>query len=388
VTITVERDVAAVRSNIELFVKAFNDVNKLLGDISAANVQTGQNGILQGDAAVRGIQTALRRTLGTELNGAGALRNLTQIGVTFGKDGKLAIDAAKLDRALQDNFDDVAQLFAATGRASDPLVSYSSAGDKTQAGQYVLQISQLATRGWAVGAQAAGLTINSGNNDTLNFTIDGVAGTLALAAGTYASADALAAEVQSKLNGVAGLVAANVAVTVSAAAGVLTVQSNRYGSASSVNFTGGNGLTNLLGVPVATAGLDVAGSIGGVTASGSGQSLLAAGGAAEGLKVSITGGALGGRGTIDYSQGFAFRLDKLAAAFISSSGVLAARTDGLSRSIDTIEGRRRQMEQRLSEIEERYRQQFTSLDKLVSQLNSTSAFLNQQLARLPTISQE
>jgi flagellar hook-associated protein 2 len=41
---------------------------------------------------------------------------------------------------------------------------------------------------------------------------------------------------------------------------------------------------------------------------------------------------------------------------------------------------------RMEQIEARYRRQFTALDSLISSMNTTSTFLTQQLASLPTYS--
>ena len=38
---------------------------------------------------------------------------------------------------------------------------------------------------------------------------------------------------------------------------------------------------------------------------------------------------------------------------------------------------------RMTQVEARYRKQFTALDSLLSQMQSTSAYLTQQLASLP-----
>lgn len=63
-------------------------------------------------------------------------------------------------------------------------------------------------------------------------------------------------------------------------------------------------------------------------------------------------------------------------------GLLTNRTDGLSATISRMADQRLIMEARLEQTEKRLRAQFTSLDKLVGQLNTTSSFLTQQLASL------
>ncbi|SBT04674.1 Flagellar hook-associated 2 domain protein [Candidatus Propionivibrio aalborgensis] len=71
---------------------------------------------------------------------------------------------------------------------------------------------------------------------------------------------------------------------------------------------------------------------------------------------------------------------------IGTGGTLSARTDGLNASIKSITQQEEVVAKRLTQIEARYRRQFTALDTLISGLSQTSSFLTQQLANLPTIS--
>ncbi|MEW6314371.1 MAG: flagellar hook protein FlgE [Pseudomonadota bacterium] len=113
------------------------------------------------------------------------------------------------------------------------------------------------TAGSAVGSALAGLTINAGN-DELTVTVDGITtGTITIPSATYASASALATQLQSLINSDANLVAASKSVTVSQNAGVLTIQSNSGGATSSIavaNVGADTTVANLFGVPTITAG--------------------------------------------------------------------------------------------------------------------------------------
>ena len=384
--VTVARDTASVTTAVNAFVKAYNDVNKTLGDLSAYNATTQQAAILQGDSSVRSIQSQIRNTLTSTLAGiGGSYTTLSQIGVSFQTNGTLAVDSTKLQSAIGTNFNDIASLFAATGKATDSLVSYSSGTANTKPGAYALTVSQLATQGKVVGSAAAGLTID-GTNDTLSVIVDGVSATVTLAAGTYTAA-ALATEVQSKINGASAFATAGISVAVTQASGTMTLTSNRYGSASNASVAG-NGAANLLGAtPTATTGVDVAGTINGAAATGSGQYLTGATGIdAEGLKVLVSGGALGSRGTVNYSQGYAYKLDKQADSLLSSTGPISSRTDGINQTIKDIGNRREVLSRRMANVEKRYRAQFTALDTMISSMTRTSNFLSQQLSNLPKIS--
>ena len=385
-SLEVARDSAGIKASVEAFVKSYNAVNQTLADLSSYNTAANSGGVLQGDSAALSIQRWLRATVSASVgNPGGSLTSLSQIGVAFQKDGSLALDAAKLQTATDAGLDRIASLFAARGKPADSLIAYVGASNRTAAGNYAIEITRLAAMGSLTGSQPAGLTITAGVNDQLNITIDGVAASITLAAGIYASADALAAEVHSKLNGAANLTTAGISAVVSQSAGVISITSSRYGSASSVTVSGGNGAADLLGAsPTATPGTDVAGTINGVAAMGTGQLLTAVEGeAAEGLRLIINGGPLGARGVIEFSRGYADRLNKLAEDLLANDGIIAARLDGINASIKDIDRRQEDFIKRLDMTEARYRAQFTALDVMLSSLNQTSQFLQQQLAALP-----
>lgn len=384
--ITVARDTASVLSSVNAFVKSYNDISQNLRDAAAYNATTKQGAILNGEATVRTIQNQIRNVLTAPVaGGASAFTLLSNVGVTMQKDGLLAIDSTKLQAAMDSNFSEFAGLFAAAGKTSDSLVAYSGASSKTTSGAYSVNVSQLATKGNTVGAGSAGLNITTGVNDTLQVQLDGVTATVTLGQANYANAAALAAEVQSKINGAAGFVAAGSTATIAESGGVLTITSNRYGSASNASITGGTGQTNLnFGAGAAiTAGLDTAGTINGVAATGSGQFLNGAtGNASEGISLKITGGSTGARGTVNYSQGYAYQFNKLATSLLGADGPISSRTDGINASLKSLGKNRDQLNIRLAATEKRYRAQFTALDLSISSMTKTSSFLTQQLAAL------
>ena len=124
-----------------------------------------------------------------------------------------------------------------------------------------MSVSQLATQGKSVGSALGVLPISiaAGSNDTLSLIVNGISASVTLAARDYASADALAAELQSKINGVSALstAGATVAVTASSVDGALTVTSQKYGSTSNVNITSGTALATLgLAATTESAGVD------------------------------------------------------------------------------------------------------------------------------------
>lgn len=381
--VTVSRDTSSVSAAVEGFVKAYNELASTIKTLTAYDAKTKVAGTLIGDSAVRSVQSQVRGVLNTairDLNGEST--SLSSLGVSFQKDGTLKLDSAKLTAAVNSDSTRVAGLFAAVGKAEDSLVQFVSSTSSTLPGSYAIDNVVLATQGKVVGAAVAGLTVTAGVNDTLSMTVDGVGANITLAAGSY-TASTLLAEVQTKINGASAFSSAGIAVTLSESGGTFTVVSNRYGSVSSV-AVGGNGADSFLGAGrVATGGADVSATINGQTASGSGQYLTGT----NGLKVQITGGAAGSRGNVNFVQGYAYTLNKLLDSMLSSSGPIDSRTTGINTSIENLNDKRTTMQRRLTEIEARYRAQFTRLDVTISDMTKTSNYLTQQLASLSKIGQ-
>lgn len=74
---------------------------------------------------------------------------------------------------------------------------------------------------------------------------------------------------------------------------------------------------------------------------------------------------------------------RLEGAVAPNTGLLDARTKALNDRLKGLLSDRDRLDVRISRIEDNYRRQFTALDGLVAQLQSTSSFLTQELARLP-----
>jgi flagellar hook-associated protein 2 len=135
---------------------------------------------------------------------------------------------------------------------------------------------------------------------------------------------------------------------------------------------------------VETAGVDVAGTIGGVAATGSGQTLTG-NGSAVGLALIVKGGATGDRGTVRFARGYAFELQKTATDLLADNSPLDSRIDGINASIKGLDDRREDLQTRLAATEARLRKQYSTLDSTMSKMQSMSASLTQQLASLPRI---
>lgn len=276
ISLSVATNQDTIKTSVTSFVDAFNKLDTTLRNLTKFD-ETGQaNGALLGDATARSIINQIRSVMNTAVANGSSLNTLSQIGVTFQRDGKLNLDSTKLTNAVSTNFNDIASLFAATARATDPQISFVSSTSKTQEGTYAITVTQLGT--------------------TL---------------------------------------------------------------------------------------LNTQGTINGTAASGTSNTLRGAvGDASEGLTLNVSGGALGARGTVNFSLGYAAKLSSLLDNLLSEDGVLAARTDGINSSIERLDKQAERLNDRLTLIESRYRAQYSKLDVLLTSMSSTSSFLTQQISAL------
>jgi flagellar hook-associated protein 2 len=374
-----------VFSSIDAFSKAYNDLNKTIGDLTKYHADTKTSSPLQGDAAIRAVATDIRDGLTSLVKGAvGSFKALPQIGISFDRDGNLKVDKAKLTAAVKSDPAAVQSLFSSVGLVDDSLVSYAGSTPSSKAGSYALHVNQIATQGTVVGASAVQSLVIDSTNDTLSVNVNSVATTVKLSQATYASQTALMAEVQSKINGSVALQSAKAAVSIkSDMANVLTLASTTYGSSSTLTITG-NGAANLFGLnPTVSAGADVAGTIGGLAATGAGQHLTGTG-AAVGLKLDVLGGATGARGSLRYGVGVAGQLDQMITKLMGSKGLLASRTESLQKQVKQIDSDREALNVRLDATEQRYKTQFNALDQQLTSMQSMSAYLAQQLGSIQT----
>jgi len=118
--LSMKANTSSVTSAINDFVKAYNSLQSTATTLTAYDADTKTGAALMGDSTLRNLQTRIRQALTTpQAGGTDGFQVLTEIGVGFQKDGTLAVDSTKLDKALGSNLEGVANLFAsATGSTS------------------------------------------------------------------------------------------------------------------------------------------------------------------------------------------------------------------------------------------------------------------------------
>ncbi|MGC1952788.1 MAG: flagellar filament capping protein FliD, partial [Gammaproteobacteria bacterium] len=104
-------DHSGASAAINKFVEGFNALVEVLHQVARYDTETGQAGSLFGDSAVRNVEFQLRSLLGGRVGEGGSLQSLADIGIKTDDTGKLLLDSATLDKAIQEDVDAVAALF-------------------------------------------------------------------------------------------------------------------------------------------------------------------------------------------------------------------------------------------------------------------------------------
>ncbi len=107
VKLDISRDTDSVKESVQGFVDAYNEMKTVFGSLS------GKGKDLEADSTLRGIQNQIQNLFNTVPAGlSGGFNYLSEIGLSFQRDGKIALDAGKLESAIGDDFKGVAEVLA------------------------------------------------------------------------------------------------------------------------------------------------------------------------------------------------------------------------------------------------------------------------------------
>lgn len=387
-TFSISENKSSIKESVQGFVGSFNALKQVLNKATKYDAEQKKGSLLTGDSAIRGMNTQMQRIMGEMVAGvSGDIKSLADIGITSARDGTLQLDAGKLDKALTSNIDQFAAIFSTTGRTSDSLISYVKAGADTKVGEYAVSVTQLANQARYTSTNPLGASpfVVNANNDTFKLKVDGVeSGLITLTQNSYSTGEQLALEIQTQINADSALSENDRSVIVEYASGNLSIRSSRYGSDSAIAVTQIESSSSSIGLTIKSGapGLNVAGTIGGVAATGLGT-VLTGSGDAEGLQIDVAGGVVGTRGTVEFSNGVAQQLNALIDNFLGNNGALTQRINDFNERATSITEKRTKLNDRLTNLETRLRAQFLSMDLMVGQMRATSDSLTSQLAGLP-----
>lgn len=110
-TVSIERDLTDMKAKIDAFVTAYNDLASFLKAQTAYNDATKTAAPLQGDRVALMVQSQLRLATLETTAASSAFSRLSEVGITLQLDGKLKVDTARLDQALE-TLEEVESLFS------------------------------------------------------------------------------------------------------------------------------------------------------------------------------------------------------------------------------------------------------------------------------------
>ncbi len=403
VTITTGLNTANIQEKIETFIDAYNDVKEFIDTQNEFNSESGEGGVLLGDLTLMTIQSRLSRLIIEPIAGLdSSLNALSAIGIRTGLNGKLSLrDSSALTAALKDDFESVLKLFVDSGASSTEKISFISSSEDISGGQqFAVDITRAATRGYYQGAKlndpSSQNIILTESSNRVKLRIDGVVSDeITLTPGTYTSGEALANELQTRINADDKIGALGVAVewVDLGGEGYLKLTSASYGSASRVEIISSvpNSAYSEIGLLAGMVhyGDDVAGTINGEKATGKGQVLTGDDGNATtaGLKLRVTLTSsdlgVGDEGTITVTKGIASVLSEaLDDITKAGDGVIARKTGGLQGQIDSIKKQITDFDERLALRRESLVKRWIEFETLLSQLQTEETFLASQLENI------
>ena len=110
-TLTVEKDNSSVEVAMKAFVATYNSLEKTVTNLSRSDPANDQASILTGDSTVRMVQFRVRAMLSDNPLPAGGINSLSELGISFQKDGTLALDDSKLSAVLADPDKNISEFF-------------------------------------------------------------------------------------------------------------------------------------------------------------------------------------------------------------------------------------------------------------------------------------
>jgi len=368
VTVAITRDGDAAVEAVTAMIDATNSLLNEIATQTAFDVDTDTSSPLTNDATARNLVIDLRTTMSNIVNGSGSIPHLGALGVELTREGTYSIDDTKLRDAIDNDFDGVAQLFARTGAISDTRATYLGATGVSVAGSYEVIVTTapgsptITGSAYVPSPQFEDLTLTFGSQTA----VIGIAQNSTLAEAVTQINDALS---------IFGL--DNVVGEESNGAIRLTTPS-LFGSTYELEVTD----DDAFGLNAIATGVDVAGTIGGETASGTSRTLVASAGDPAGISVliSATAADLGGSplslGNVSVSQGLGGGLDAWLDLVEGIDGRISRARGEWDARIDTVDDSIADLEDRMVIREERLRREFTAMELALSQLQSQGQFLS------------
>ncbi len=369
VTVSTSRDASGLADKVQALVDAANKLHQTIGSMTSYDPDTQTAHALTGDLNARQLANSLAGALEDAVSGSG-LVSPGLVGVSADRDGNFKFDRSAFLAKYNADPTGVAKMFTQGGSSSNPDVTFISAADATRAGSYSVNVTHLATQASSIGMTGTWPT--------------GVASSIAVRIGnTQISYAVKATDTQSDVvNGLNTAFAnAGFALEASTSGTGLQVNSSAYGHTAAFDIAWDGSTFNSF------VGTDVAGTIDGQAATGSGQQLLVPFGTpgTGGLALNIAGSTLGTLGTFNYSPGIAQRASTAVDDAIDAvTGFITLTQNNLTDQIKSLNSDIADMELQIASYQDLLQKQFTNMETVISKLKGTGDQLTNALSQLPS----
>ncbi len=248
-------------------------------------------------------------------------------------------------------------------------------------GQYLSATdgNKKASNGFYIANTAAdfslGVNLNATNN-TFTIEVDGIEREISLAQpAPYNTGEGLAAALQTAINEDPVFKADKISVEVEFNNDPASFAYQKFGIISA--STGADSSVKMIDVPGPTSA--VFGFVNGQADGETGKAQVGNIDPSSGIRMKVTGGALGDRGSVTYISGFADQLNaSLLSMLDSKEGLISNKLNALDNDKLKLAEKRERLDERMSAQEARLKSQFLYNDAIVSKLNSTGDFITQQ----------
>lgn len=364
VTVSVARNAEGLATRVQALVDAANAAKKEIDRATYFDPTTRKGAPLVGDSTAQRLQGALYSAVTAAVSGANP-STPGLLGVSSDQKGNFTFDKTKFMTAFANDPDGVAKVFSQAGAASNGSVSFVAATAKTVPGNYAVNVTSAASQAGATssGTPTVGTTVRAKIGSTI-------------AAYTVQSGDA-ASDIVTGLNN--SFTAQGLSLVATTSSGNIDIRTGGFGSRSTVDIAWD-------GTSYSTfTGTDVAGTINGIAATGSGQTLTAPSSdpTVGGLSLQIVGTNTGSLGTITYSAGSAARLQRaISIATDPINGYITTTETGIKATKKLIDDQVDRMGTRLITYQNRLKRQYADLETVMSNLKQRSSWLSGQLSSL------
>ena len=383
-TISLTSDTDTISNRVQSFITSFNETAAFIDQYSQFDEKSFATGPLFGDSTVRQFLSTFTVSLFDNVAGAtGDYKNAASIGMRLNSKGTIDFDTSVFKTALQKDPEGVRKIFQNSGSSANNALTFVSAASTAKPSgttPYGIDITQVATKTNYLAA-----TTKTGPNtvsEVLTFS-----GAL-MSSTNYAlniDVGASLSDIVSKINSDSRL---RDLVSASDNGGKLQVESKRFGTSGRFNLVSNQsplGSNSGVGFSAGSLvdGLDIAGTIAGQAATGSGQFLTGATGnsVANGLQIQYTGLTTGVVGSMSYVRGVSGSINESLKTFTDSLNGLAVagqdvykkQADDLQKEIDRINIRAKQKGDDL-------KAKFIAMESRMNTLKSQGSALSQLFA--------